>query len=45
MIDYNKIELGDILKITGAGAPGYYKIGEFDGKKIFQSPGLSNESR
>lgn len=28
MIDYGKINRGDILEVTGAGAPGYYQNGE-----------------
>lgn len=28
MIDYAKVECGDILKLTGAGAPGYAKLGD-----------------
>jgi len=28
MIDYNKTERGDILRIVGAGAPGYAKLGD-----------------
>ena len=28
MIDYAKTKRGDILKVVGAGAPGYYKNGE-----------------
>ena len=28
MIDYAKTEVGDILKLTGAGAPGYARIGD-----------------
>lgn len=28
MIDYEKVEKGDILKVVGAGAPGYAKLGD-----------------
>ena len=28
MIDYAKTEVGDILKLTGAGAPGYANLGD-----------------
>ena len=28
MIKYNETEVGDILEVIGAGAPGYYKNGE-----------------
>ena len=28
MIDYSKTNIGDILEVTGAGAPGYYTNGE-----------------
>ena len=28
MIDYDKVNVGDILEITGRGAPGYAVIGE-----------------
>ena len=28
MIDYAKTNRGDILRVVGAGAPGYYKLGE-----------------
>lgn len=28
MIDYAKVERGDILKLTGAGAPGYANLGD-----------------
>lgn len=28
MIDYEKTERGDILKIVGAGAPGYAQLGD-----------------
>ena len=28
MIDYEKVQKGDILKIVGAGAPGYAKLGD-----------------
>jgi hypothetical protein len=28
MIDYSKVEVGDILKLTGVGAPGYAKLGD-----------------
>jgi len=28
MIDYGKIERGDILRIVGAGAPGYAELGD-----------------
>lgn len=28
MINYSEIKVGDILEVTGEGAPGYYKIGE-----------------
>lgn len=28
MIDYNKVNRGDILKIVGAGAPGYAELGD-----------------
>lgn len=28
MIDYKKVEIGDILRITGSGAPGYAALGE-----------------
>jgi hypothetical protein len=28
MIDYSKTKRGDILKIVGAGAPGYAKLGD-----------------
>ena len=28
MIDYDKVQKGDILEITGAGAPGYAKLGD-----------------
>ncbi len=28
MIDYKETEKGDILKIVGAGAPGYAKLGD-----------------
>lgn len=28
MINYSEVQVGDILKITGAGAPGYAKIGD-----------------
>ena len=28
MIDYNKTNRGDILKVTGAGAPGYAELGD-----------------
>jgi hypothetical protein len=28
MIDYSKVQVGDILKITGAGAPGYAENGD-----------------
>lgn len=28
MIDYEKVEKGDILEITGAGAPGFARLGD-----------------
>lgn len=28
MINYSETEVGDILEVCGAGAPGYYVIGE-----------------
>ena len=28
MIDYDKVEKGDILEIAGAGAPGYARLGD-----------------
>lgn len=28
MIDYEKVNKGDILEITGAGAPGYARLGD-----------------
>ena len=28
MIDYAKVQRGDILKVAGAGAPGFAKIGD-----------------
>ncbi len=28
MIDYNKMHRGDILKLVGAGAPGYASLGD-----------------
>jgi hypothetical protein len=28
MVDYSKVKAGDILKIVGAGAPGYAKNGD-----------------
>ena len=28
MIDYNDVNNGDVLKITGVGAPGYAKLGD-----------------
>lgn len=28
MIDYNKVQPGDKLRITGMGAPGYAKLGD-----------------
>ncbi len=28
MIDYSKVKVGDVLKITGQGAPGFAKLGD-----------------
>ncbi len=28
MIEYDKVQRGDILKLVGAGAPGYAKLGD-----------------
>jgi hypothetical protein len=28
MIDYSKVSVGDILRIVGAGAPGYAELGD-----------------
>ena len=28
MIKYSEVNVGDILRVVGAGAPGYYKLGD-----------------
>jgi len=45
MIDYKTVEEGDILKIVGAGAPGYAELGDLVRVKKVFALGVSVEDK
>lgn len=45
MIEYSKTEIGDILEIVGAGAPGYAKLGDLVRVTDVQTNGVTVENK